>query len=82
MVHLTHPAVVSVDFQDYNLEVLEHVTEPNVKLNIQSDCKCHARFISGPWSEVERHFKTDSMPKYDVVLSAETLYSVESMPAL
>ncbi|XP_022096783.1 histidine protein methyltransferase 1 homolog isoform X2 [Acanthaster planci] len=74
-------AAAAVHFQDYNEEVIEHMTIPNVALN-QSDkapTSQDLRFFSGDWSLVqEKIVSAHPDAKYDVILTSETIYSLES----
>lgn len=66
-----------VHFQDYNSEVLEEYTIPNVtQLNMEDDIKCRCRFFSGDWSEFSKHW--DQKQRYDVILTAETIYNPDN----
>ncbi|CAA0816366.1 Putative methyltransferase family protein [Striga hermonthica] len=73
----------AVHFQDFNVEVLKCLTIPNVNANLE---KCspedrtnvETRFFSGDWAEVE----LDRAAGYDVILMAETVYSVPALPNL
>ncbi|KOB75658.1 Histidine protein methyltransferase 1-like protein [Operophtera brumata] len=62
-------------FQDYNKEVLEYVTIPNVLLNIEEDTresdikKC--KFYSGDWASFNK--KIDNV--FDVIVTSETIYN-------
>nr|SVE70021.1 EOG090X0C09 [Eubosmina coregoni] len=66
----------SVHFQDYNSEVLELVTIPNVLLNIdgnkpeQLDNTNKLKFFAGDWGSL-----CGKLGVYDVVLTSETIYS-------
>eukprot|EP00038_Savillea_parva_P006042 m.161334 g.161334 ORF g.161334 m.161334 type:complete len:401 (-) comp12060_c1_seq1:36-1238(-) len=100
-----------VDFQDYNREVIEHVTIPNYRINLSSTSDTakpssqqatpqtltgsdkkeggtlteteSPQFFAGSWAALEQHFvRTGQTHTYDLVLTAETLYSLESMPEL
>lgn len=68
-------------FQDFNEEVITHFTIPNVSLNVDhnviSDRCC---FLSGDWNQTG----SDLIPpeRYDVILTAETIYNTESVPSL
>ncbi|XP_013186893.1 histidine protein methyltransferase 1 homolog isoform X2 [Amyelois transitella] len=73
-----------VTFQDYNKEVLEHVTIPNVLLNIDEEDnvsenirKC--KFYSGDW---ESFNKIDETESYDVILTSETIYNIANYDKL
>lgn len=85
-----------VHFQDYNDDVIEYVTIPNVLANLaqrQKQCqsetasfdlletarKC-CRFFSGDWGSVVDFINPGQVSemKYDVILTSETIYAVES----
>ncbi|TPX48477.1 hypothetical protein SeMB42_g02973 [Synchytrium endobioticum] len=80
-----------VTFQDYNEEVIYHLTMPNILLNQQfyvtppkrlilcasPSSMQNASFVSGDWSRVKRLFD-EGGKKYDVILTAETVYNDES----
>lgn len=80
---LCHGGARHVHFQDYNAEVLELVTIPNVLLNIdetQPSEQKHLdklKFFSGDWASLEE--KLDS---YDVILTSETIYCSENYSKL
>lgn len=59
-----------VSFQDYNQEVLESLTLPNVLLNTEDLSKC--KFFHGDWSSLSSVVQT----KFDIILTSETIYSV------
>ena len=71
-----------VHFQDYNPEVIDHVTIPSVLLNMpeskSADC-AGCKFYSGDWSNF-----IDLIPSghYDIILTSETIYSPASQPKL
>ncbi|XP_022800285.1 histidine protein methyltransferase 1 homolog [Stylophora pistillata] len=90
-----------VHFQDYNDDVIEHVTIPNVLLNLEQRLKrehCDLKtttvanfdlletvrqscsFYSGDWGNllgfINPELATEML--YDVILTAETIYAVES----
>ncbi|XP_060083585.1 histidine protein methyltransferase 1 homolog [Ylistrum balloti] len=65
-----------VHFQDYNSEVLEYFTIQNVHLH-ESCCQC--RFFSGDWSYFQEIARQQ---KYDVMLSAETIYNPDNYRSL
>ncbi|BFF95771.1 histidine protein methyltransferase 1 homolog [Drosophila madeirensis] len=78
-----------VDFQDYNKDVLEQITIPNVMLNVQADLsdddklafvEDNTSFYSGDWS----HFAqlTLDTEKYDLILTSETIYNIENQQKL
>ncbi|XP_072041672.1 histidine protein methyltransferase 1 homolog [Amphiura filiformis] len=76
----------NVTLQDYNEEVLEEMTVPNVLLNSpddKGDINGRCRFIAGDWSRLESFLKDhDITSKYDIILTSETIYSIESQPVL
>ncbi|XP_071944900.1 histidine protein methyltransferase 1 homolog [Antedon mediterranea] len=79
-----------VHFQDYNSEVLERLTVPNVIMNQQNrddqkgvknkkenQIKQSCRYFIGDWSDMTDVLKTNNIPnKYDVILTSETIYNV------
>lgn len=69
----------SVDFQDYNKEVLQLVTIPNAFANIGSRVKKRCRFFAGDWSALPDHVKSE---QYDLILTSETIYSTASYQSL
>lgn len=69
----------SVDFQDYNKEVLQLVTIPNAFANIGSRVKKRCRFFAGDWSALADHIKSE---QYDLILTSETIYSTASYQSL
>lgn len=85
-----------VHFQDYNDDVIEYVTIPNVLMNLaqqpkqcqsetasfgllQTARKC-CRFFSGDWGSVVDFINPGQVNEmmYDVILTSETIYAVES----
>lgn len=84
-----------VHFQDFNDDVIEYVTIPNVLANLaqrQKQCesetasfdlstarKC-CRFFSGDWGSVVDFINPGQVGEmmYDVILTSETIYAVES----
>ncbi|GAA0177559.1 protein modifying enzyme [Lithospermum erythrorhizon] len=96
-----------VHFQDFNAEVLQCLTIPNVNSNIhnksqsftidENQCNLEAeiRYFSGDWSEVHNILPyacndanqlncpgLDQSARYDVILMAETVYSISTLPSL
>ncbi|XP_030383501.1 histidine protein methyltransferase 1 homolog isoform X2 [Scaptodrosophila lebanonensis] len=77
-----------VDFQDYNKDVLEQITLPNVLLNLEQttnaeklkQLKTQTNFYAGDWA----HFAelTDKMEKYNIILTSETIYNIENQQKL
>ncbi|XP_071736370.1 uncharacterized protein [Rutidosis leptorrhynchoides] len=87
----------AVHFQDFNSEVLQCLTIPNVVANLpQKDQSPNnyskVRFFAGDWSEVHQilpNVQTDDKESdssasvgYDIILMAETVYSISTLPAL
>ena len=84
---------VSVDFQDYNKEVLMSLTVPNILMNVAKNVsqefteytqvisKC--TFFAGDWSNFDTILKQKPVvDKYDIILTSETIYSTESQHKL
>lgn len=72
----------TVDFQDYNEEVIRLLTIPNVRLNTsQESITERCRFFGGDWSLVEEVLAGEGR-RYDVILTSETIYSLDSQPRL
>ncbi|KAL3507251.1 hypothetical protein ACH5RR_032633 [Cinchona calisaya] len=97
-----------VHFQDFNAEVLQSLTIPNVNANIQKktnsagtdviECitELETRFFAGDWSEVDAILpyvcgddcgtnsdqEVANREGYDVILMAETVYSLYALPML
>eukprot|EP01080_Neovahlkampfia_damariscottae_P012012 gene12012-5412_t len=63
-----------VTFQDYNDTVIENVTIPNFQINCNEDEIKNATFYSGDWRLLSNYIEE----KYDVILTTDTLYSVDS----
>ncbi|CAN6469585.1 unnamed protein product [Victoria cruziana] len=88
----------AVHFQDFNVEVLRCLTLPNVKANLQkrlteteNDVSMpEVRFFAGDWTEVYQLFgcgndsnlASDPNFGYDIILMAETVYSLSSLQGL
>ena len=75
-----------VHFQDYNPQVIDHVTIPSVLLNVKSLANhstvssCHGcKFYSGDWSSLIQLLPAKY---YDIILTSETIYSPASQPKL
>lgn len=81
-----------VTFHDYNKDVLEKITIPNVLLNTSlpsegSDevydydkLKDNARFFSGDWSKWSN--LTNNGGQYDMILTSETIYNTQNQMKL
>ncbi|GAB2210023.1 hypothetical protein Droror1_Dr00015273 [Drosera rotundifolia] len=87
----------AVHFQDFNQEVLRCLTIPNVHTNLpeqfqpmrsnaaSSEGGPEIRFFAGDWSEVNSILplaQGDLPAGYDVILMAETVYSITALPNL
>ena len=85
----------SVVFQDRNAEVLTGATIPNVSANCGAAAAAHASFIAGEWSAVAPLLAAAparggggddeaaaTAGQFDLVLSADTLYSAAAYAAL
>lgn len=86
----------AVHFQDFNSEVLQCLTIPNVVANLpvksqSPDTDAEVRFFAGDWSEVHKilpDLRTEDKDSncssygYDIILMAETVYSISTLPAL
>ena len=82
----------SVCFQDFNEEVIDYFTIPNLFVNIEkcdnlnfggeemvNFLNCKAVFLSGDWKGVDTFLKTESR-QYDLILSSETIYNPKNYP--
>lgn len=71
-----------VHFQDYNPEVLQHYTIPNVAVNLKDTAagptKCRCRYFSGDWTLFNDHIAKEILRCYDVILTAETIYKPDN----
>ena len=73
----------NVHFQDYNPEVIDCTTVPNVLFNSEAgdkDIEHKVKFYCGDWSKLTSELVGGS--KYDVILTSETIYSLDSQPKL
>ncbi|KAJ8024474.1 Histidine protein methyltransferase 1-like [Holothuria leucospilota] len=70
-----------VCFQDFNKEVLNYLTIPNVRLNIgDRDISETCQFISGDWGQIGDDLIASN--RFDVILTSETIYNTDSVPSL
>ncbi|XP_020812302.1 LOW QUALITY PROTEIN: histidine protein methyltransferase 1 homolog [Drosophila serrata] len=78
-----------VDFQDYNKDVLEYITYPNILLNVDETLADEQKLeflenktslYAGDWS----HFAvlTKDLDKYDLILTSETIYNIDNQEKL
>ncbi|XP_055375678.1 histidine protein methyltransferase 1 homolog [Condylostylus longicornis] len=68
-----------VHFQDYNKDVLELVTIPNVLINLPFNSwleSSQMKFFSGDWSKYVE--ATKNSPRFDLILSSETIYNPDN----
>ncbi|CAM9702137.1 unnamed protein product [Scytosiphon promiscuus] len=67
-----------VCFSDFNREVIEQVTIPNVRLNVEERYWPLAEFYSGDWTSLSPLLKErDGSGLFNLILTAETLYTTE-----
>ncbi|CAI5728500.1 unnamed protein product [Peronospora destructor] len=69
-----------VTFSDYNKEVLELTTCPNVLRNVDKQVFKKAEFYAGAWSSMSRYMEevekqTYEQMQFDLILTAETIYT-------
>ncbi|KAG2377841.1 hypothetical protein C9374_008926 [Naegleria lovaniensis] len=72
-------------FQDYNKEVIQLLTIPNLLLNISqheiiSTTLDKCQFFSGDWSKMSEH--SIIQKDYDLIMMSDTIYSVDSYDKL
>lgn len=75
----------NVDFQDYNSEVMDRLTMPNVLLNAPMDNSQipESRFFSGDWESFRKLLESSPRKyKYDLILTSETIYNIDNQPKL
>ncbi|KAH8285815.1 hypothetical protein KR018_009493 [Drosophila ironensis] len=77
------------DFQDYNKDVLEYITFPNILLNVEESLTDDEKLqildkkvnlFSGDWSHFAELTKKEE--KYDIILTSETIYNVNNQQKL
>ncbi|XP_030761777.1 histidine protein methyltransferase 1 homolog isoform X2 [Sitophilus oryzae] len=66
-------------FQDYNIEVLQYITIPNIILNNEEYVK-KCRFYSGDWQYFSETIKDQK--KFDYIFTSETIYNTENYSKL
>ena len=73
-----------VTFQDYNPGVINLFTMPNLLANVTTQPMPSVKFFAGDWSDLMTLINPNDNPttKYDVVLTSETVYCVESQTKL
>ncbi|XP_037085571.1 histidine protein methyltransferase 1 homolog [Pollicipes pollicipes] len=72
----------AVTVQDYNREVVDHLTIPNMRLNVTATQLAGCRALSGDWGALAALLRTERRPGADLVLTSETIYSRESWARL
>jgi len=74
----------SVWFNDYNEDVINEVTIPNMLLNVPEEAS-ETRFFSGDWGDfgniLEKELKKEE-DKFDLILTSETIYNIENQEKL
>ncbi|XP_043466649.1 histidine protein methyltransferase 1 homolog isoform X2 [Leptopilina heterotoma] len=70
----------TVDFQDYNKEVITHVTIPNVILNFNDHVvnSGKVKFYCGDWKSFLSLILENSNEKYDFIFTCETIYNSDN----
>lgn len=73
-----------VTFQDYNPGVINLFTIPNILANVTAQPMASMKFFAGDWSDLMALINPSDEPsmKYDIVLTSETMYCVDSQPKL
>ncbi|XP_076765968.1 histidine protein methyltransferase 1 homolog [Xylocopa sonorina] len=72
-----------VHFQDYNVEVIETVTIPNVSLNFddRESVLKRCRFFCGDWESFTKLYSPideNELTKYDLIFTSETIYNPDN----
>jgi predicted nicotinamide N-methyase len=81
-------AGATVDFQDYNKEVLEMLTHPSVMANWQANRGKDSppppvKYYSGDWGTLGGLLKESNLTNsYDIILTTETIYTLDGMNRL
>jgi len=71
-------------FNDYNEEVLKHITMPNTLLNVPKD-PAKTRFFAGDWKSFEELVAPEMLreeTKFDLILTSETIYNMKNQHKL
>ena len=82
------PRKVTAFWQDYNEEVLKHLTMPNLSANTDrlpksAKSRLHPRFFSGDWAGLPAILKEAGLlNSFDCIFSSDTIYSLDSQPHL
>jgi len=67
-------------FNDYNEEVLKHITMPNTLLNVPKD-PAKTRFFAGDWESFKELVEPEMFReegKFDLILTSETIYNTKN----
>jgi len=71
-----------VDFNDYNGDVLNEITIPNVLLNVPNGSQTETRYFAGDWGSLDtdilRQLIVEERDKYDLILTSETIYNPDN----
>ncbi|KAK9890654.1 hypothetical protein WA026_012012 [Henosepilachna vigintioctopunctata] len=70
-------------FQDYNEEVLKHLTIPNLIINNIDVKEC--RYFSGDWMSFSKYLENENLDennKFDFIFSCETIYNLDNYDKL
>jgi len=71
-------------FNDYNEEVLKHITMPNTLLNVPKN-PAKTRFFAGDWESFEEIVSPEMSreeEKFDLILTSETIYNTKNQHKL
>lgn len=81
-----------VHFADFNSQVLQWFTLPNVILNLLRNVETLSDamsiisnscvFLSGDWDDLNQYVQMEQPNSYDYIISAETIYSTANYPKL
>ncbi|KAL3672565.1 hypothetical protein V7S43_001860 [Phytophthora oleae] len=80
-IHAMQRGAQRVVFSDYNKEVLELTTCPNVLRNVKDEpMYSKAEFYAGAWSSMSQYMKeaellSEEQMQFDLILTAETIYT-------
>ncbi|KAG6614274.1 Histidine protein methyltransferase 1 [Phytophthora cinnamomi] len=79
-IHALQRGARRVVFSDYNKEVLELTTSPNVRRNAGAQLYDRAEFYAGAWSSMSQYMRdverrSDEQMQFDLILTAETIYT-------
>ncbi|KAE8913846.1 hypothetical protein PF003_g2603 [Phytophthora fragariae] len=79
-IHALQRGAERVVFSDYNKEVLELTTSPNVRRNVDDQLYGKAEFYAGAWSSMTDYMRnveqlSEEQMQFDLILTAETIYT-------